>query len=107
MSTYPKKSILLHHRTELTEFQKGQIMEARGVRKSPTEIGEELNIPQTMVVSFLQWFQQHGSKENLPHSGWPQKTSAWFDCYVTRTAESSICIPFAELHNITNSEVSV
>jgi len=102
-----QKSILLYHRTELTAFQKGQIMETRGVGKSPTEIGEELNIPQTKVLGFLQWFQQYGSEENLSHTGRPWKTSAWFDCYVTRTAESSMHIPFAELHDITNSEVSV
>src|SRR5579859_4831707 len=108
----PKKSILLHHRTELTAFQKGQIIEARGVGKSPTEIGEELNIPRTAVVSFLQRFQQRGSEENLPLTGRPRKISAQFDRYVTRTAESSTRIPFAELHfaelhDITNSEVSV
>src|SRR5579859_5355482 len=103
----PKQSILLHHYTELTAFQKGQIIEARGVGKSPTEIGEELNIPRTTVVSFLQWFQQHGSEENLPRIEGPWKTSAWFNCYITRTAESSTCISFAELHDITNSEVSV
>src|SRR5579859_996251 len=103
----PKQSILLHHCTELTSFQKGRIIEARGVGNSPTEIGEELNIPRTTVVSFLQRFQQRGSEENLPRTGRARKTSARFDHYVTRTAESSMCIPFAELHDITNSEVSV
>ena len=102
----PKKQTLPPHRQELTDLQKGRILEARGLRKSYTEISEELHIPRSTVVSFLHRFQERGSEENLPHTGRPRKTSASFDRYVIRTAQLHTDINNAALHDITNSAVS-
>jgi len=102
----PNKQTQLHHRQELTDLQKGQILEARGLGKSYTEISEELHIPQSTVVYFLHWFQEHGSEENLPHIGHPQKTSAQFDRYLIHIAQVDTDNTNVVLRDITNSAVS-
>jgi hypothetical protein len=50
----PKKRTTADHHQTLTDVQKGRILEARDLGKSHAEIGTQLNIPQTMVTSFLQ-----------------------------------------------------
>src|SRR5579859_3205988 len=49
----PNKQTQLHHRQEITDLQKGRILEARGLGKSYTKISEELHITQSTVVYFL------------------------------------------------------
>jgi transposase len=102
----PNKQTQLHHCQELTNLQKGRIIEARGLGKSYTEISEELCIPRSTVVYFLQRFQERGSEENLPHIGCPRKTSARFDHYLIRTAQVDTDITNVALRDITNSAVS-
>ena len=103
----PKTSDSLHQRKELTDLQKGRIIEARALGKTFTEIGEELHIPRKTVSSFSERFQSHSSEENLPHTGRPRKTSAQFDHYLIHAALANTGVPFAELRYITNSEVSI
>jgi len=75
--------------------------------KSATEIGEQLSIARTTVVSFLQRFDKRGSEENLRRPGRPRKTSARFDRHLIHAALANSRIPFADLRNIINSDVSV
>src|SRR5579859_6246252 len=103
----PKNNMSLHHRHELTDFQKGRIIEARDLKKSYSEICEELHIPRSTIVNFLHRFETRNSEQNLAHTGRPRKTSTRFDHYIIRTAEANTRIPFTELRDITNSEVSV
>src|SRR5579859_1444615 len=103
----PKKSNAPCQRQELTEFQKGQIVEARALRKSYTEIGDELNIPPSTVASFLQRCKQRDSTDNLPQPGRPRATSESHNRYIIHMAESNARILLTELHDITNSKVSV
>src|SRR5579859_5712289 len=102
----PNKQTHLHHHQELTDLQKGWILEARGLGKSYPEISEELRIPRSTVVYFLHRFQEHSSEENLPHIGRPRKTSARFDRYLIRIAQVDTDITIAALSDITNSAVS-
>ena len=88
-------------------MQKGRILEARGLRKSYTEISEELHIPRSTIVSFFHRFQECGSEENLPHTDCPRKTSASFDHNVIRTAQVDANITNATLRDITNATASI
>ena len=103
----PKKTITRHHHQPLTDFQKGQIFEARHLNKSYTEIGDELHIPRATVQHFLECFQQRGSEENLHHIGRPRKTSTRFDHALIRTALAYPDITYKALCDITNREVSI
>jgi len=58
-----------HHR-ELTNIRKDEIIALSHYYKD-TEIGNELNISQTTVESFLKWFREQSSVEN--HS-WPERS---------------------------------
>src|SRR5579859_5964377 len=108
MHVYPPKNyVSLHHRHELTDFQKGRVIEARDLKKSYSEICEELHIPQLTIIKFLHRFETHNSEQNLAHTGRPRKTSTRFNHYIIRTAEAITRIPFTELLDITKSEVSV
>src|SRR5579859_7842740 len=108
MRVYPPKiSSSLHQRKELTDLQKGRIIEARALGKSFTEIGEELHIPRKTVSSFFERFQSHSSEENLPHTGRPRKTLARFDRPLIHAALAYTRVPFTKLYDIMNSEVSI
>src|SRR5579859_6965169 len=108
MRVYPPKiSRSLHQRKELTDLQKGRIIEARALGKSFTEIGEELQLPRKTVSSFFERFQSCGSEENLPHTGRPRKTSVRFDRHLIHAALANTHVPFTELRDIMNSEVSI
>jgi hypothetical protein len=52
----PKISSFLHQQKELTNLQKEWIIKARAVKKSFTEIGEELHVPHKTVSSFFEQF---------------------------------------------------
>ncbi len=66
------------HYKELTNIQKGEIIALSHYYKD-TEIGNELNIPQTTVESFLKWFQEQSSAENHSWPERPRKTSITSD----------------------------
>jgi len=107
MRVYPlKHSTAQRHHNPLTELQKGQILEARGLGRTFTKISEELNIPRSTVVTFLGQFQECGSAENLPHTGRPQKTSAQYDRALICTALVHTNVSYSVLRDITNLEVS-
>jgi|SRR5579859_285509 len=102
----PKKQTLPHHHQQLTELQKGRIIEARAFGLSYDKIGARLKISGDTVASFLRRFEERGSEENLPHPGRPRKTSTRFDRYLIRTSLADTTVPNAVLRDITNSGVS-
>jgi len=102
----PKKANPPHHHNSLTDLQKGRILEARSLKRSYTQISDELKIPRSTVATFLDRFQQRGSEENLPHTGRPRKTSARSDHVLIRTALANTDVPYTVLRDITNSELS-
>src|SRR5271169_3268442 len=93
-------------RHELTDFQKGEIVEGCKLAKQ-AEVARDLKIPRQTVSSFLSRYDQRQSADNLPRDGAPHKLSAADIRYIVRTAESQTRIPFAELRVDTNSTVSV
>ena len=103
---YIQNKVPLARRTELTDFQKGEIVALRG-SKSHREISRQLAIPHRTVSSFLECYDQRDSIENLPHPGAPRKLSAADIRYIVRTVESQTRIPLAELRVDTNSTVSI
>src|SRR4030095_9601331 len=90
---------------ELTDFQKAEIV-ALEPQFSHAEIGEQLNIQRPTITKFLQRFKKRESIENLPRSGRPRKTSKTGDRWIIHNAESNTCIPFKQLKNILNIDIS-
>src|SRR5579859_6750913 len=103
----PKNNNAPRQRRELTKFQKGQIVEARGLRMSYSEIGKELCIPRSMVSSFLTQSKQRDYVTNLPRPGRPPAISESQERYIIQTVNTNTRIPFTELCNITNTNVSI
>jgi len=85
-----------HERHELTEFQKGEIIEGTKF-SSHSEIARDLKIPRRTVSSFLSRSRQRKSVNNLPRAGAPRKLSQSGIRYLVRTAESETRVPLAEL----------
>jgi hypothetical protein len=85
-----------HERHELTEFQKGQIVEGRKF-SSPSKIAHDLNIPRQTIDSFLSRYDQRETPDNLPRPGRPQKLCASDVHYLVRTAESDTDVPLKEI----------
>ena len=102
----PNKDACLHHHRAVTDILKGRILEARGLGLTHDEISVELDILQSTVATFLQRFQERSSEENLRSTGWPRKTSAWFNRYLMQTALVDTNVSNTVLRNITNSGVS-
>src|SRR5947207_7687373 len=98
MSTSPQ-------RTELTDFQKGEIIALRKLM-SHREIGRRLDIPHHTISSFLTRFDLRQSIENLLRPGAPQKLSESDKRYIVHTAELNTRVPLAELQKQTNCNVS-
>ena len=96
----------MSQRHELTDAQKAQIL-ALEPHFSHAEIGTQLSIPRSTITSFLECTQTRQSIENLPRPGRPRKTSTTTDRYIVRTAETKTRVPFKELRNITNVDVSI
>jgi len=103
----PQVHRLSSQRTELTPYQKAQILEARALGKTPTQIHMQLGIPRSTIMTFLDRALRHKSIDNLPQSGRPRAMSVRQDHYMIRTAEANTRIPFTELRNITNTHVSI
>lgn len=95
----------VHHRNELTEFQKGEIV-ALSHDKKPPQIGNDLHIPRQTVLSFLKRLNQRQSTENLHRSGRPRKTTATADRWLVRTALAETRLPLKELKSICNIPLS-
>lgn len=85
-----------HERRELTDFQKGEIIEGAKF-SSHAEIARDLQIPRRTVSSFLSRSVQRKSINNLPRVGAPRKLSHSGIRYLIRTAESETRVPLAEL----------
>ena len=98
MSTSPQ-------RTELTDFQKGEIIALRKLM-SHREIGRRLDIPHRTVSSFLTRFDLRQSIENLLRPEASQKLSESDKCYIIHTAKLNTRIPLAELQKQMNCNVS-
>ena len=95
-----------HERHELTDFQKGEIIEGAKF-SSHAEIARDLKIPRRTISNFLSRTAQRKSVNNLPRVGAPRKLSQSGIRYLVHTAESETRVPFAELSvNTTFSNVS-
>ena len=90
---------------ELSDAQKAQIV-ALEPHFSHAEISVQLNIQRLTVTKFIERFKNRESIENLPRSGRPRKTSETGDRWLVRNAESDTHIPFNELKNILNIDIS-
>ena len=90
---------------ELTDIQKGEIL---GLipHFSEREIGRQLGIPHETVNDFIHRYQTRQSMENLPRPGKPSKLSKRSDRLLVRLMESKTRIPFRELKNELNQDVS-
>src|SRR5579859_4894306 len=95
-----------HERHELTDFQKGAIIE--GCKFSmQAEVARDLNLATQTVSNFLSRYDQSESADNLPRDGAPRKLTASDVRYLVRTAESETRVPLAEIAvNTTFSNVS-
>jgi transposase len=91
--------------SELTDAQKGAILALESLY-SHAKIGAKLNIPRTTITSFLSRTRERGSIENLSRPGRPRRLSDTDVRYLVRNAESETRVPFKELKNLTNMEVS-
>jgi len=96
----------MSQRHGLTDAQKQQIL-ALEPHYLHADIGVQLNIPRSTITSFLKRTQTRQSTKNLPRPGRPRKTSATVDRYIVRTAETQTRLPFKELKNVTNVDVSI
>ena len=93
-------------RHELTDFQKGEIVEGCKLA-TQAEVARDLKIPRQTVSSFLSRYDQRQSPDNLPRDGAPRKLTASDIRYLVRTAESETHVPLAEIAvNTTFSTVS-
>ena len=95
-----------HERHELTDFQKGAIVE--GCKFSTqAKVAHDLNLAPQTVSSFLSRYDQRKSADNLPRPGSPRKLTESDIRYLVRTAESETHVPLAEIAiNTTFSNVS-
>ena len=90
---------------ELTDIQKGEIL---GLIPHFLErkIGRQLGIPHETVNDFIHRYQTHQSTENLLRPGRLSKLSKRTDRLLVRLVESKTRIPFQELKNELNQDVS-
>jgi len=94
-------------RHELTDFQKGEIVEGCKIYKQ-AEVSRELNIPRRTVSNFMSRYRQRKSPTNLQRHGAPRKLSTSDVRYLVRTAESDTKQPLAEISvNTTFANVSI
>ena len=95
-----------NERHELTDFQKGEIVEGCKTY-TQAKVAQELNIHPRTVSSFMSRYQQRKSHTNLKRTGAPRKISKADIRYLVRTAESDTTQPLAEiLVNTTFANVS-
>ena len=95
-----------NERHELTDFQKGEIVEGCKVYKQ-SEVARELNIPKRTVSSFMSCYQRRKSYTNLLRHGAPRKLSKADIRYIVHTVESDTKMPLTEISvNTTFADVS-
>ena len=95
-----------NERHELTDFQKGEIVEGCKIY-TQAEVARELNIRPRTVSSFMSCYQKRKSHINLQRHGAPRKLSKSDIRYLVRTAESDTKQPLAEISvNSTFADVS-
>jgi transposase len=98
---------LAHERHELTEFEKGEIIEGCKFFKQ-AEVAHDLEISPQTIATFLSRTKKRKSTNNLPRPGAPRKLTNSDVHYLVRTAESETHVPLAEIAvNTTFSNVSV
>ena len=85
-----------HERHELTDFQKGEIVEGCKF-SSHAEIAHDLTIPRRTVYRFLTNYDQRVTSNNLYHSGRPRKLSESDIRYLVQRAESDTDVPLKEI----------
>ena len=90
---------------ELTEAEKGTIL-ALKPHFTHAEIGAQLGRPCTTISDFIQRTRKRESLENLPRPGRPRKLSDADNRLLVRNAEAETRVPFKELKNTTNVDVS-
>ena len=90
---------------ELSDAQKAQIV-ALEPHFSHAEISVQLNIQRSTVIKFIERFKNPEYIENLPRPGRPRKPSETRDRWLVRNTESETRVPFDELKNILNIDIS-
>ena len=90
---------------ELTDAQKMEIV-ALEPHFSHAEIGEQLQLDRSTITKFIERYKNRNSIENLSRPGRPRKTSKSEDRWLIQKAESQTKVPFKELKNIVNIDVS-
>jgi transposase len=91
--------------SELTDAEKGEII-ALEPYLSHAKIGAQLDRPRTTISDFLQRAHNRESIANRPRPGRPRKLSDADNRLLIRNAESETRVPFKELRNMTNLDVS-
>ena len=91
---------------KLTDVQKGAIL-ALVPLYSHAKIWAQLNIPRTIITSFINRTQEHESSENLSQLRRPRKLSNTTVCYFACNAKANSRVPFKELKNLTNIDASI
>ena len=91
---------------ELTDAQKGAIL-ALIPFCTHAEIGAQLAIPRGTITRFVEHARECGSIENLPWPGRPRKLANTAVYYLARNAEANSRLPFKELQNLINMDVSI
>src|SRR5579859_1573388 len=91
---------------ELMDAQKGAILALLPLY-SHAEIGARLGIYPDTITKFVKHAQECDSIKNLPRPGRPRKLSNAAVRYLVRNAESECRVPFKELRNSCNIDVSI
>ena len=90
---------------ELTDAQKMEIV-ALEPHFSHAEIGEQLQLDRSTITKFNERYKNRNSIKNLSWPGRPRKTSKSEDRWLIQKAQSQPKVPFKELKNIVNIDVS-
>ena len=91
--------------SELTDVEKGAIL-ALKLYFSYSKIGAKLGRARTTIADFFQRYQKRNSIDNLPRPGRPRILSDASNRLLVRNAESETRVPFKDLKNVTNIDVS-
>ena len=87
--------------SNLTEFEKGQIVALKEKSLSFSEIGKILSRPKTRsnVLSFYNRFQKSGDVKNLPMPGRHQIIDTRYHHRLVRESKKACCLLLSELRN--------
>ena len=90
----------------LTPGQKAVILERRNQGFTLGQISGVTFLPKSTISSFLSRVKKHNSLDNTRPPGRPRKTSIQGDRLLVRKALAHTRVPLAELHVISNSNIS-